>query len=68
MRLLRAISALRALIALRLDPSIQKHGGTGVWVLSTKNLVPCPGILNSALCRGESNLVRVTVPSSWCSC
>lgn len=72
-RMLRAISALRALIALRLDPSIQKHDGTGIQMLNTKNLVTCPGILNSAplkvaLCHGEIKLVDVTERSNWCSC
>ena len=72
MRMLRAISALRALIALRLDSSIQKHDGTGIQMLNTKNLVTCPGILNSAplkvaLCHGEIKLVDVTERSNWCS-
>lgn len=72
-RLLRAIRALRAPIVFRLDPSNQKHGGTELQALKTKNLFTCPGILNSAplkvvLCCGESELVCVTPPSSWCSC
>lgn len=69
MRLLRAISALRALIALRLDPSIEQPDGTGVQMLNIKNLVTSPGILNSAplkaaLCRGGSKLVHVTARSN----
>lgn len=55
---------VRLLRAIRLDPSIEKCGGTGVQVLNTKNLVTCPGTFDSAplkvaVCHSGSKLVHV---------